>query len=314
MLDHVSWQAGDVGESGLEVDSAVRVAAMTYVQALSDQGGGIVTRADLEAFSFDGRRIPLLDQSRGIRNPAELPATLSILTTKKSPYDDTAGHEGLLRYAMRAGDPGAGDNKKLRRAYELQVPLLWFQQVVPGMFAPVMPVYLVAEETVERRYVVALGDDQRLASGGLLSGAVSLVERRYAERLSKQRLHQPAFRAGVMLAYQRRCAICSLAHADLLDAAHIVEDGQPGGDPVVPNGLSLCKIHHAAYDREILGITPDLNVELNADVLAEVDGPMLTYGLQAFHGQSLRVVPKRKQDQPDRDRLSARFERFRRAS
>jgi putative restriction endonuclease len=105
-----------------------------------------------------------------------------------------------------------------------------------------------------------------------------------------------------------------LAHADLLDAAHIVEDGQPGGDPVVPNGLSLCKIHHAAYDREILGITPDLNVQLNADVLAEVDGPMLTYGLQAFHGQSLRVVPKRKQDQPDRDRLSARFERFRRAS
>ena len=283
---------------------------MAYVQVLSDRDGGLVTRSSLEAFEYEGKRIPLLDQSRGIRNPAELPATLSILTTKKSPYDDAAGEEGLLRYAMRAGDPDSGDNRKLRRAFELRVPLLWFQQVIPGVFAPVMPVYLVEEEAAERRYVVALGEDQRLAAGILLSGAASVVERRYAERQSKQRLHQPAFRAGVMLAYGQRCAVCSLAHADLLDAAHIVEDGKPGGDPVVPNGLSLCKIHHAAYDRAILGISPDLKIQLNAEVLAEVDGPMLRYGLQEFHNQELRVVPKRKADQPDRDRLSARFETF----
>ena len=299
-----------MGDADLDRDAAVRAAAMAYVQSLSDRDGGLVSRADLETFTYEGTRIPLLDQSRGIRNPAELPATLSILTTKKSPYDDTAGTEGLLRYAMRAGLPGSGDNRKLRRAYELQVPLLWFQQVAPGVFAPVMPVYLVGEETAERRYVVALGEDQKLAAGGLLSGAASLLERRYAERLSKQRLHQPAFRAGVMLAYERRCAICSLAHADLLDAAHIVDDGKPGGDPVVPNGLSLCKIHHAAYDRAILGISPDLKVRLNAEVLAEVDGPMLRYGLQEFHGKSLRMVPKRKADQPDRERLASRFETF----
>lgn len=286
---------------------------MDYVQALADRDGGVVTRADLEAFSFERRRLPLLDQSRGIRNPVELPATLSILTTKKSPYDDTSGAEGLLRYAMRQGEPGAGDNRKLRRAYELQVPLLWFQQVIPGAFAPVMPVYLVAEETAQRRYVVALGEEQRMASPVLLAGSASVIERRYAERMSKQRLHQPAFRAGVMLAYGRRCAICALKHADLLDAAHIIEDGKPGGEPVVPNGLSLCKIHHAAYDRNILGISPDLEVEINADVLAEVDGPMLKHGLQEFHGAILRAVPSKKVDQPDRERLSARFESFKRA-
>jgi putative restriction endonuclease len=302
-----------MGDDELDRDAAIRTAAMAYVLGLADRDGGLVTRVDLEAFTYDGTRIPLLDQSRGIRNPAELPATLSILTTKKSPYDDTAGGEGLLRYAMRVGDPGSGDNRKLRRALELRVPLLWFQQVIPGVFAPVMPVYLVAEETAERRYVVALGEDQRLAAGGLLSGTASVLERRYAERQSKQRLHQPAFRAGVMLAYGRRCAVCSLAHADLLDAAHIVEDGKPGGDPVVPNGLSLCKIHHAAYDRAILGISPDLTIRLSSEVLAEVDGPMLRYGLQEFHGQALRVVPKSKADQPDPDRLSARFETFLRA-
>jgi putative restriction endonuclease len=137
------------------------------------------------------------------------------------------------------------------------------------------------------------------------------VERRYAERLSKQRLHQPAFRAGVMLAYQSRCTICALKHADLLDAAHIIEDGRPGGDPVVPNGLALCKIHHAAYDRSILGVSPDLTVHIDRGVLDEVDGPMLRHGLQDFHGAKLRVLPPRRKDQPDRERLAERFERFR---
>ena len=307
------WSAklSTVGELSLDSDAEVRVAAMAYVQTLADRGGGVVTRTDLEAFAFEGRRIPLLDQSRGIRNPAELPATLSILTTQRSPYDDTVGQEGLLRYAMRAGDPGAGDNRKLHRAYELQVPLLWFQQVLPGAFAPVQPVYLVAEERAERRYVVALGADQLFAARGLLAGSAGPLERRYAERLSMQRLHQPAFRAGVMLAYGRKCTICALKHADLLDAAHIIADGRPGGDPVVPNGLSLCKIHHAAYDRGILGISPDLTVHIDEDVLLEVDGPMLRHGLQDFHGQTLRVLPQRRKDRPDKDRLAERFEVFR---
>ncbi|HEY5248862.1 MAG TPA: HNH endonuclease [Dermatophilaceae bacterium] len=215
-----------------------------------------------------------------------------------------------MRYSMRAGDPGAGDNRKLRRAFELQVPLIWFQQIAPGVFAPVMPVYLVKEEPGDHRYVVALGDDQRLAASGLLSGVTSLIERRYAERLSRQRLHQPAFRAGVMLAYERRCTICALRHADLLDAAHIIEDGSPGGDPVVVNGLALCKIHHAAYDRRILGISPDLTVHIDAEVLDEVDGPMLKHGLQEFHGERLRILPRKPAEQPDRDRLAERFERF----
>jgi len=297
----------------LDLDAAVRVAAMAYVQALVDRGGGLVRRTDLESFTFGGRRMPLLDQSRGIRNPAGLPATLSILTTRSSPYQDTVdtvGTEGFLRYAMRAGDPAGGDNRKLRRAHELAVPLIWFQQVAPGVFAAVMPVYLVAEETSQRRYVVALGEDQKLEAPALLSGSVTDVQRRYAERLSRQRLHQPAFRAGVMLAYRSRCAICALTHADLPDAAHIIEDGRPGGDPVVPNGLALCKIHHAAYDRGILGVSADLVVHIDRQVLDEVDGPMLRHGLQDFHGQGLRVLPRRRKDQPDRDRLAERFERF----
>jgi len=297
----------------MELDAAVRASAMAYVQSLADRDGGIVKRSDLESFIFDGERLPLVDQSRGIRNPKILPATLTILTTKKSPYDDTTGIEGLLRYAMREGDPGSGDNRKLRRACELEVPLIWFQQIQPGLFAPVMPVYLVAEETQERRYVVALGEEQFIQAPKLLYRSNTQHERNYVESISKQRLHQPTFRAEVMLAYSRSCAVCELKHADLLDAAHIISDSDENGDPIVPNGLALCKIHHAAYDRNIMGISPDLKIHIDEDVLLEVDGPMLKHGLQEFHGNKLRVVPPRSADKPDRDRLAVRFEKFKTA-
>ena len=52
------------------------------------------------------------------------------------------------------------------------------------------------------------------------------------------------------------------------------------GSQIVPNGLALCKIHHAAYDSNIVGIRPDLIVEIQPKILAEVDGPMLRHGLQ----------------------------------
>jgi hypothetical protein len=48
------------------------------------------------------------------------------------------------------------------------------------------------------------------------------------------------------------------------------------------NGLALCKRHHAAFDRYLIGVTPDLEVTVRLDVLAEIDGPTLQHGLQGF--------------------------------
>ena len=111
-------------------------------------------------------------------------------------------------------------------------------------------------------------------------------------------------------AYRATCAICSLKHAALLDAAHIIGDSEDGGDPIVTNGLSLCKIHHAAYDRNLLGISADYTVHLDKKLLDEIDGPMLRHGLQEMHGRTL-ILPIKRSELPDRDRLSVRFERFR---
>jgi predicted restriction endonuclease len=40
----------------------------------------------------------------------------------------------------------------------------------------------------------------------------------------------------------------------------------------VPNGLSLCALHHAAFDGNVLEVRPDLKVEIRLGVLEEEDG------------------------------------------
>jgi len=42
---------------------------------------------------------------------------------------------------------------------------------------------------------------------------------------------------------------------ELLDAAHIIPDNMPEGKSTIENGLSLCKLHHSAYDAFIIGVT-----------------------------------------------------------
>ncbi len=78
----------------------------------------------------------------------------------------------------------------------------------------------------------------------------------------------------------------------------------------MPNGLAMCKIHHAAYDARILGVRPDYMVQIRADILLEKDGPMLHYGLQARHGQRLMAVPRVQRERPDPARLAARYQEF----
>jgi len=101
--------------------------------------------------------------------------------------------------------------------------------------------------------------------------------------------------------------------SELLEAAHILPDGHPLGEPVIPNSLALCKLHHAAFDRYLIGVTPDLEVTVRLDVLEEIDGPMLLHGLQGFQGRRIHV-PRADHLKPNRDFLAERYALFRRAS
>lgn len=148
----------------------------------------------------------------------------------------------------------------------------------------------------------------------MAEGASLVAEgrRQYVTQMVQRRLHQESFRWRVLRAYRECCAVCRLGHSELLDAAHILPDGHPKGEPIVPNGLALCKLHHAAFDSHLLGVRPDLVIQLRRDILEEADGPMLQYGLQGFHGELLHA-PRKAQLRPSQEFLAERFELFRKA-
>lgn len=295
-----------MSDEGLE--RRLREAAGAYVTARPAERV-VVDYEWAAGFTFEGTRVPLKDRGRGIRKPRGLRAALSISTVytppwQEPPYADQEGRDGLPRYNYQGTDPEAPGNVAVREAMLDGLPLIWFVGVQQGLYEPIFPVYVVGEEPEHHQFVLAL-DESRFVDGPVSEGL-----RRYREQVTSVRLHQPLFRARVLTAYRNRCAVCSLRHSSLLDAAHIIPDGLPDGAAIVPNGLSMCKIHHAAYDADILGISPDLLVQVRHDILAEADGPMLRHGLQEMHGQPLRELPSLRKARPDRERLAARFEEF----
>jgi putative restriction endonuclease len=296
--------------------SRLRTAAVDWVVRVTNDGAEPVTRDQLvNDFLFEGERFPLVDAGRGIRKPAGWDAALTIMTAaakpgRSRPYDDDEGPDGLHRYKLRRDQRGTADNLGLRVAMQRQLALIWFIGIEPGVFTAIAPTYLIAEEPEDDQFVLALSEVQR---GVHLDSPVESLLRGYLLAETKRRLHQPVFANRVMRAYETRCAVCSLGHRQLLDAAHVIPDSHPDGAPVVPNGLALCKIHHAAYDRNILGIRPDYVVEIHHRLLDEIDGPMLKYGLQEHDGLRLRQIPRGRADRPDPERLEVRYTQFRSA-
>jgi putative restriction endonuclease len=134
--------------------------------------------------------------------------------------------------------------------------------------------------------------------------------RRYATREAVFRLHQHRFRAAVLRAYSTRCAVCRLREATLLQAAHIIDDREPRGVATIANGIALCAIHHLAYDRNLLGIDPRGVVHIAQRLLDEHDGPMLSSGIQGFHGAA---ILRRHDERPDRSRSRFASHRSRRS-
>jgi putative restriction endonuclease len=260
-------------------------------------------------FPFGGVRVPFLARAKGIFRAAAQrgPAALSINTSVNSPYDDAVLDDGFL-YAYRAGSPDQADNRALRAAYDLQVPLVYFVGTRPGWYRAVYPVFVTAADPAAGHVLV---------SPGAMAGPIddrepvtleSDVERRYAVRQVRTRLHQARFRGLVLPAYEERCAICMLREVRLLDAAHIIGDVEITGSAAVTNGLSLCSIHHRAFDQNLVGVSPDYEVRVSRRLLDEDDGPMLDL-LKQFHRQPLHV-PMRRTQRPDRERLATRFTGF----
>ena len=295
----------------MERDEDLRIRCFLALDALKARyGEDLPFEGGLQAgFNYGGMRIPFLNRMKGIHRSAvqQGPAALSIQTSFKSPYGDEETEQGL-RYAYRAGDVDQPDNRALRYAFVLRTPIVYFRSTRPGWYRAEYPMFVESDDRAAREVFVSPGRMAGSIEKPIAVPIESSVERKYAVRETRVRLHQGRFRALVLQAYRDRCTICQLRELRLLDAAHIVQDVDPKGLAEIPNGLSLCSIHHRAYDQDLVGISPDYAVHVATRLLEDEDGPMLDVLKQAT-GRTIEL-PKKKAWHPDRERLATRFERF----
>jgi putative restriction endonuclease len=300
----------------MDTDISVRMAAFAWLTEKTAVLGDVLPRALLqEGFTYENVRVPLVSP-QGIHKPRILDLPLSITTTVDGPYNDGFGADEFLRYRYRGTNPNHPDNVGLRTVMTQQRPLVYLAGLAPSQYWAQWPVFVIGDNPSELSFRVAVDDAARVAlepQPGRMIAEGSDSRRAYLTATVRVRLHQRLFRERVLTAYRTQCSLCHLRHRELLDAAHILPDTAPLGEPVVPNGLALCKLHHAAFDSQILGVSPDYVIQIRADVLEEDDGPVLQHGLKGLHGAKL-LLPRSEAQWPNQDALAWRFDQFKHAA
>jgi putative restriction endonuclease len=309
--------------SSADTDRQVRLAAFEQLVRLAAIHGGALpwTVVDQGFESVIGHTC-FASAAEGIFKPAKMSGLLSIKTVVPKPkgrvwyadqvHPDEQVHSAaeVLNYAFKGRDSNDSRNQWLRLAMEQGLPIVYFYGVAPAVYEPIFPAFVVEWEAASLTCGIAATPSAAL---NVDLSPPSVPERRYAMRLVKQRLHQSMFRERVVDAYGRRCALTGFPEVSLVDAAHIVPDRDVDlGQPDIRNGICMSKVHHAAFDGNLIGIDADLKLHVARRLLVQHDGPMLEQ-VKALHGARMRP-PDDPKLWPDRDRLVSRFEEFKRVA
>jgi putative restriction endonuclease len=129
--------------------------------------------------------------------------------------------------------------------------------------------------------------------------------RRYDTAETRVRLGQGAFRVVVTDAYDRRCAVTGESTLPVLEAAH-VRPYSEDGPHALENGLLLRSDMHILFDKGLLTVTPELRVEVSAQIREQYTNGKLYY---SYQGQELRSLPERGRDRPSPEFLRWHNER-----
>lgn len=294
-------------------DADVRLAAFNALDKLCLRNGPVLPWSVIaEGFEFRGDRVLFANKARGIFRPALMRGgALSVKTTvpradRERRYDDqVASDAGYFIYCYQGDGADSWDNRALAETYRMGAPLVYFYGIAPGLYRPLFPVFV--GELDPAALICTLSVD---APGVIeLDPIAAAIRRAYITVEAKKRLHQDAFRALVLRAYDTRCAICNLPGVELVEAAHIIPDRDERGRPEVPNGMALCRLHHGAYDRDLIGVRSDYVVQVAPRLMREKDGPVLEFGIKAFHGKEIHLPPRRS-EHPLPDFLAERFASF----
>ena len=242
--------------------------------------------------------------ANAIFTPAQCTFPLTITSTLGGPHEDAYDKQaGVLRYNYSEGRvTGEKGNRGLRQLIESKLPLVYFYGLGNGNYFPFWPAWVVDDKPEESVFYVVFGEMADLEDESYDPGMAPL---NYRNRIARERLHQPVFRDRVLRAYEGRCALCRLKQVDLLDAAHIKPYSEEGPSETF-NGLSLCSLHHRAYDNNLLGIHPDGVIAVPERILKEKDGPTLKHSLVGLNGEQISI-PEHRKDRPNRSYLEGRW-------
>ncbi|KIC39400.1 HNH endonuclease [Leisingera sp. ANG-M7] len=123
--------------------------------------------------------------------------------------------------------------------------------------------------------------------------------RRFAVVSTKKALRDANFSNRVLTAYSNTCAMCG-TQLRLLDAAHILPAAHPESTDDTSNGISLCALHHRAYDRGLVTFGTNYRIHINASAVEELTDRNLHGGLEKFSENLFHMieVPPAKADRP----------------
>ncbi len=145
----------------IEEEREFRNLAMAWLDDFKSSGNGRFSYGALANYEHKGVRVPLIDPQRGIRKPASFNAALSIRTSytppgRAKPYNDRIPSDGLLHYKYRGDNPNHHENRALRSALELKLPLIWFVGVASGVYEARHPVWIREDRPEKLEFVLEL--------------------------------------------------------------------------------------------------------------------------------------------------------------
>jgi putative restriction endonuclease len=279
-------------------------------------GNSIPHQAISEGFHFNSDRVLLDNRAVGIFKPRQMSeCAISIKTTMQRDgsqgiYNDLQDIDDHYKYALQRGNPRGGNNKYLWASMNTGTPFIYFQAIAPGRYTAIWPCFVKAI-LPEKGYALIVESNK--INKSILAGykfeVPTEIESRYCVRETKVRMHQASFRQNVLDAYDGKCAITSLQNNTLLEAAHIIPDSELGELQYVSDGIALTRLHHRAYDLNLLGISPDNKIYISDELKQGRDNKFMRDALLEFEGRKL-VLPRSTVNRPDREKLAARFDMF----
>lgn len=298
-------------------EDALRLAAINRVKTLTQvYGDDIPWNAISQGFDFQGERILLANKAVGIFKPNQMKSgALSIKTTmpragREKIYFDAEDADGTFVYKLQGDNPNNHFNKSLAHCHVEGLPLIYFHAVDPSIYKAIFPCFIESIDPINMSCRVSVASSPNFADTPNLRDSLSwAIERRYTLRETKTRLHQAEFREQVLSAYDRQCAMTRLPVPELLEAAHIVADSHELGVAEIRNGICLSRIHHRAFDSNLIGVSPDFKIHVSPRLLEISDGILLEGSLKALHGNMLSL-PQKKAHWPNKDLLTIRFDEF----